>query len=98
MFCHITQNWGATPRASLLIVIALISNTTTKTGLNIFLGGLYRNTYLKGIKVSDADMGEPEHNPRRVPPRIGAYNIAPKKNTMELIVFGRRLSSTFRIS
>ena len=33
MFCHITQNWRATPLLSLLIVIELIANTTTKTGL-----------------------------------------------------------------
>ena len=35
MFCHITQNWRATPLLSLLIVIELIANTTTKTGLGI---------------------------------------------------------------
>jgi len=35
---HITQNWRAMPLASLLIVIALISNTTTKTGLKISCG------------------------------------------------------------
>src|SRR5208283_4752769 len=29
MFCHITQNWRATPLLSLLIVIELIANTTT---------------------------------------------------------------------
>ena len=55
MFCHITQNWRARPLASLLVVIALISNTTTKTGLNISCG-LDRNAYAKGIKVSDAEM------------------------------------------
>jgi hypothetical protein len=55
MFCHITQNWRAQPLASLLVVIELISNTTTKTGLKISCG-LDRNTYAKGIKVSDAEM------------------------------------------
>jgi hypothetical protein len=35
MFCHISQNWRAMPVASLLVVIELIANTTTKTGLKI---------------------------------------------------------------
>ena len=55
MFCHITQNWRATPLLSLLIVIELIAKTTTKTGLKIRCE-LDRNTYPKGIKVSDAEM------------------------------------------
>ena len=55
MFCHITQNWRATPLLSLLIVIELIANTTTKTGLKIRCE-LDSNTYPKGIKVSDAEM------------------------------------------
>jgi hypothetical protein len=55
MFCHITQNWRATPLLGLLIVIELISKTTTKTGLKIRCE-LDRNTYPKGIKVSDAEM------------------------------------------
>src|SRR5208283_3445331 len=38
MFCHITQNWRATPLLSLLIVIELIANTTTKAGLKIRCG------------------------------------------------------------
>ena len=55
MFCHITQNWRATPLLSLLIVIELIANTTTKTHLKIRCE-LDSNTYPKGIKVSDAEM------------------------------------------
>jgi hypothetical protein len=35
MFCHITQNWRATPLTSRLAVVELIANTTTKTGLTI---------------------------------------------------------------
>ena len=81
MFCHITQNWRAMPLASLLIVIALISNTTTKTGLKISCG-LDRNTYLKGIKVSDADMASLNITRDAFHPEWN-YNIAPRKNTME---------------
>ena len=90
MFCHITQNWRAMPLASLLIVIALISNTTTKTGLKISRG-LDCNTRAKGIKVSDAEMAtlnitrgvsHPEWN----------YSIAPRNKKHEAVVWGRRLS------
>ena len=55
MFCFITQNWRAMPLASLYVAIALIANTTTKKGLSISCE-LDRNTYPKGIKVSDAEM------------------------------------------
>jgi hypothetical protein len=52
MFCHITQNWRATPLTSRLAVVELIANTTTKTGLTIRCE-LDTNTYPKGIKVSE---------------------------------------------
>jgi hypothetical protein len=55
MFCFITQNWRAMPLVSLYVAIALIANTTTKKGLSISCE-LDRNTYPKGIKVSDAEM------------------------------------------
>ena len=55
MFCHITQNWRATPLVSLLVAIELIANTTTKTGLKIRCE-LDPNSYPKGINVSDEDM------------------------------------------
>src|SRR5271163_1422709 len=55
MFCHITQNWRATPLTSRLAVVELIANTTTKTGLTIRCE-LDTNTYPKGIKVSEEQM------------------------------------------
>ena len=55
MFCHITQNWRATPLTSRLAVVELIANTTTKTGLTIRCE-LNTNTYPKGIKVSEQQM------------------------------------------
>jgi hypothetical protein len=55
MFCHITQTWRATPLTSRLVVIDLIANTTTKTGLTVRCE-LDTNIYPKGIKVSDAEM------------------------------------------
>ena len=35
MFCHITQNWRSRPLTSYAVIVQLIGNTTTKTGLKI---------------------------------------------------------------
>ena len=35
LFCHITQNWRATPLTSRAAVVELIAATTTKTGLKV---------------------------------------------------------------
>ena len=81
MFCHITQNWRAKPLASLLVVIELISNTTTKTGLKISCG-LDRNTYTNGIKVSDEHMAALNITRDTFHPEWN-YSIAPKSQKME---------------
>jgi Rhodopirellula transposase DDE domain len=52
MFCHITKNWRGKPLRSRAIVVNLIGNTTTKTGLRI-QAELDTNTYRTGVKVSD---------------------------------------------
>jgi hypothetical protein len=56
MFCHITQNWRATPLTSRMTVVDLIASTTTKTGLTIRCE-IDTNTYQRGIKVPDEAMG-----------------------------------------
>jgi hypothetical protein len=76
MFCHITQNWRAMPLLSLLIVIELIANTTTKTGLKIRCE-LDRNAYPKGIKVSDAEMASLNITRDAFHPEWN-YSIAPR--------------------
>ena len=59
LFCHITQNWRATPRTSRLAVVELIAAPTaaptTITGLTVACG-LDTNTYEKGIKVTKAEV------------------------------------------
>jgi hypothetical protein len=55
LFCHITQNWRATPLTSRLVVVDLIASTTTQTGLTVRCE-LDTNAYEKGIKVSDAEL------------------------------------------
>ena len=35
MFCHITQNWRGKPLVSQAVIVNLIGNTTTRTGLRV---------------------------------------------------------------
>ena len=55
LFCHITQNWRGRPLTSRSAMVELIAATTTKTGLKVHCE-LDTKTYVKGIKVSDAEM------------------------------------------
>jgi hypothetical protein len=51
MFCHITANWRGRPLSSLEVIVNLIGNTTTQTGLEI-QAELDTDTYATGIKIS----------------------------------------------
>ena len=51
MFCHITENWRGRPLTSLDVIVNLISNTTTRTGLVIHADWDI-NAYAKGIRIS----------------------------------------------
>lgn len=55
MFSHITQDWRGRPLISHEVIISLIANTMTRTGLKIRAepGG---DAYTNGIKVSDEEM------------------------------------------
>jgi hypothetical protein len=55
MFCHITQNWRGKPLRSRAVVVNLIGNTKTKTGLKV-QAELDTNAYPTGIKVSDEEL------------------------------------------
>jgi hypothetical protein len=57
MFCHITQNWRGRPLISREVVVNLIGNTTTETGLHI-RAQVDDNGYEAGIKVSDAALAD----------------------------------------
>lgn len=54
MFSYISMNWRAKPLISTEVVVNLIANTTTKTGLKI-QAVLDNNIYQTGIKVSKRD-------------------------------------------
>jgi hypothetical protein len=55
MFCHITQNWRGRPLVSHEVIIKLIANTATQTGLKI-RAELDAGTYPTGIKVTDDEL------------------------------------------
>jgi Rhodopirellula transposase DDE domain len=55
MFSFITQNWRGRPLLTRQVVVNLIANTSTKTGLKIG-AKLDENTYEKGIKIKDEEM------------------------------------------
>ena len=55
MFSHITRNWRGRPLVSHEVIIALIANTTTQTGLKI-RAELDAGRYPTGISVSDAEL------------------------------------------
>ena len=55
MFCHITENWRGKPLVSRTVIVNLIGNTKTRTGLTI-QAALDENMYPTGIKVSDEEL------------------------------------------
>ena len=55
MFSHITKNWRGRPLESHEVVVNLIANTTTRTGLKI-RAELDQRTYVKGIEVSKKEV------------------------------------------
>lgn len=57
LFSHITQNWRGRPLTSLQVVINLIRNTRTKTGLEV-QARLDQNLYPTGIKVTDQQLDD----------------------------------------
>jgi Rhodopirellula transposase DDE domain len=55
LFASITQNWRGKPLISHQVIVQLIADTTTDTGLTVACR-LDAGRYEKGIKVSDAEM------------------------------------------
>ena len=55
LFSNITMNWRGRPLTTHEVVVELIAATTTRTGLTV-RAELDRNTYPKGVKVTDAQL------------------------------------------
>jgi Rhodopirellula transposase. len=64
MLCHITQNWRGQPLISRSVVVNLIGNTRTRTGLSI-KAKLDKNKYVTGIKVTDEELANINRNRSR---------------------------------
>jgi len=77
LFAFITMNWRAKPLVSYLVIIQLIANTTTDTGLAVACQ-LDANAYEKGIKVSDAEMASLNIKPASFHGEWN-YTIAPRR-------------------
>jgi hypothetical protein len=55
MFCHITENWRGRPLINHEVIVNLIANTTTNTGL-IIEAELDKNTYPTGISINHQEL------------------------------------------
>src|SRR5450755_4167124 len=55
MFSHITRNWRGRPLISHEVIIKLIANTTTQTGLKI-RAALDTHHYPTGVSDTDAEL------------------------------------------
>jgi hypothetical protein len=55
LVCFITKNWRGRPLTSYEVIVNLISNTTTKTGLSV-RAALDTNRYETGIEVGDDEL------------------------------------------
>ncbi len=81
MFCHITENWRGRPLVSREVLVNLIGNTTTKTGLNI-QAKLDQNSYPIGQKISDDELERVNLRPARFQGNWN-YSIRPDLNLEE---------------
>ena len=55
LFCFITKNWRGRPLTSYEVIVSLIGNTTTQSGLTV-RAALDANEYETGIEVSDEEL------------------------------------------
>jgi hypothetical protein len=62
LFCFITKNWRGRPLTSYEVIVNLISNTTTKTGLTV-RAALDTNPYDIGVEVSDEELARVKLTP-----------------------------------
>ncbi len=78
LFSFITQNWRGRPLVSHEVVVNLIANTTTSTGLKVH-AGLDTNVYPTGVKVSDGELAALNLSPDAFHGEWN-YTIRPRQN------------------
>jgi hypothetical protein len=64
LFCFITKNWRGRPLTSYEVIVSLIGNTTTKSGLTV-RAALDTNEYETGIEVSAEDLSQVRLTPAK---------------------------------
>jgi hypothetical protein len=77
LFCHITTNWRGQPLTSYEVIVNLIANTTTSTGL-VVRAALDSRHYETGIEVSDEELAKVNLKPRKFHGEWN-YSIAPRR-------------------
>lgn len=77
LFSHIAMNWRGKPLVSLAAIVNLIGSTRTDTGLRV-RAEIDRNSYPKGVAVTDDQMAKVQLKPHRF---HGGWNytIRPKR-------------------
>lgn len=64
LFCFITKNWRGRPLTSYEVIVNLIANTTTNTGLTV-QAALDTNEYETGIEISDEQLAAVKLTPAK---------------------------------
>lgn len=64
LFCFITKNWRGRPLTSYEVIVNLIANTTTETGLTV-KAALDTNEYETGIEVTDEQLARIKLTPAK---------------------------------
>ena len=64
LFCFITKNWRGRPLTSYEVIVNLIANTTTETGLTV-TAALDTKEYETGIEISDEQLARVKLTPAR---------------------------------
>jgi hypothetical protein len=77
LFCFITKNWRGRPLTSYQVIVNLIANTTTKTGLTV-RALLDTDVYETGIEVRDEQLASLKLTPAKFHGEWN-YTIRPKK-------------------
>ena len=57
LFSYISKSWASQPLVDIETVVNLISNTTTRTGLQVRCD-IDNNVYLKGTKITDEEFDQ----------------------------------------
>jgi len=77
LFSHIAMNWRGKPLVSLAAIVNLIGSTRTDTGLRV-RSEIDRNSYPKGVVVTDDQMAKVQLKPHRFQGGWN-YTIRPKR-------------------